>query len=95
MAATAPVFWLFFLLTGVALFVLRWREPTCRRPFRVPLYPVVPVIFCGMCLYMLYAAVMYAGALALLGVVPLGLGVPLYLISRAVQRYGPSSPLQP
>ena len=85
-AGTAPVFWLFFLLTGLALFVLRWREPTRRRPFRVPLNPVVPVIFCGMCLYMLYAAVVYAGALALLGIVPLGLGVPLYLISRAVRR---------
>ena len=38
------------------------------------------------CLYMLYAAVAYAGALALLGVVPLGLGVPRYLISRAPPR---------
>ena len=40
------------------------------------------------------AAVVYAGALALLGVVPLGLGVPLYLISRAVRRKSSSSPLQ-
>ena len=85
-AGAAPVFWLFFLLTGVALFVLRRREPTCRRPFRIPLYPVVPLVFCGMCLYMLYAAVVYAGALALLGVVPLGLGVPLYLSGSATVR---------
>jgi len=38
---TAPVFWLFFLLTGLALFVLRWREPQRVRPFRVPLYPLL------------------------------------------------------
>src|SRR5690606_35184130 len=31
---TAPVFWSFFLLTGVSLFVLRGREPRQARPFR-------------------------------------------------------------
>ena len=31
---TAPVFWLFFLLTGIALFVLRARRPT-KRPSRM------------------------------------------------------------
>ena len=44
---TAPVFWLFFLLTGIALFVLRQREPQRRRPFRVPLYPILPLVFVG------------------------------------------------
>ena len=33
---TAPVFWFFFLLTGVALFVLRFRDPHRARPFKVP-----------------------------------------------------------
>ena len=36
---TAPVFWFFFLLTGVALFVLRFRAPHVARPFKVPMYP--------------------------------------------------------
>jgi APA family basic amino acid/polyamine antiporter len=44
---TAPVFWLFFLLTGLSLFVLRRREPQMPRPFRVPLYPVLPLLFCS------------------------------------------------
>ncbi|MBA3477830.1 MAG: amino acid permease, partial [Lautropia sp.] len=35
---TAPVFWFFFLLSGISLFVLRVREPDAVRPFRVPLY---------------------------------------------------------
>ena len=42
---TAPVFWFFFLLAGIALFVLRRRAPDAPRPFRVPLYPVMPAIF--------------------------------------------------
>jgi amino acid transporter len=42
---TAPVFWLFFMLSGVALFILRRRDPAAPRPFRVPLYPVLPIGF--------------------------------------------------
>ena len=41
---TAPVFWLFFLLTGLALFALRLREPGVARPFKVPWYPFIPLL---------------------------------------------------
>ena len=56
---TAPVFWLFFLLAGISLFVLRVREPDVARPFRVPLYPVLPLAFCLVCAYMLWASLSY------------------------------------
>src|SRR5690606_33917076 len=46
-AYTAPVFWLFFLLVGIAWFALRRRDPDTPRPFRVPLYPLVPLLFCA------------------------------------------------
>ena len=57
---TAPVFWFFFLLTGVALFVLRFREPAIARPFKVPLYPILPIVFIGTCGYLFYSSVTYA-----------------------------------
>ena len=50
---TAPVFWLFFLLSGISLFVLRVREPATARPFLVPLFPLLPLVFCAVCAYML------------------------------------------
>jgi len=81
-AGTAPVFWLFFLATGVSLLVLRRREPDAPRPFRVPGYPLTPLVFCASCLFMLEASLRYAGALSLVGLVPLALGGPLYLLSR-------------
>jgi APA family basic amino acid/polyamine antiporter len=56
---TAPVFWLFFLLTGIALFVLRRREPGRPRPFRVPLFPLLPLLFCASCAYMLWSSLSY------------------------------------
>jgi amino acid transporter len=80
-AGTTPVFWLFFLLTGVSLLVLRVKDRARPRPFMTPLYPVVPLVFIAVCGYMLYASVVYARALCLLGIVPLLIGVPLFLIS--------------
>ncbi len=74
---TAPVFWLFFGLAGAALFVLRRIEPETDRPFQVPLYPAVPLLFCAACVYMFWSSVVYAGMGALLSVGVLALGVPL------------------
>lgn len=79
---TAPVFWLFFLLTGLSLFVLRWREPERARPFRVPLYPLTPLLFCAACAYMLYASLAYTGTGALFGAALLLCGVPALLWVR-------------
>ncbi|MEO1273583.1 MAG: amino acid permease, partial [Myxococcota bacterium] len=56
----APVAWLFFLGTACAIMVLRYREPDVARPFRVPLYPVVPLLFVGFALFMLVNCVTYA-----------------------------------
>jgi amino acid transporter len=79
-AYTAPVFWLFLLLTGISLFVLRRREPSAHRPFRVPLYPLTPVVFCAACAYLLWSSVAYAGPGAVAGLVVLATGlVPLWL----------------
>jgi precorrin-6B methylase 2 len=44
-ACTAPVFGFFFALTGLSVIVLRRRDPQRERPFRVPLYPLAPMIF--------------------------------------------------
>jgi basic amino acid/polyamine antiporter, APA family len=79
---TAPVFWLFFLLTGISVFVLRYREPGRRRPFCVPLYPILPLVFCGTCAFMLYSAFDYAGKLSVIGLALLLPGLPLYFASR-------------
>jgi APA family basic amino acid/polyamine antiporter len=87
-AYTAPVFWLFFLLAGVSLLVLRRRDRDAPRPFRVPLYPLTPLVFCAACLYLLWSSVRYAGPGAVAGLVVLGTGlVPLWLSTRrAAQR---------
>ncbi|MEI2582172.1 APC family permease [Scytonema sp. PRP1] len=79
---TAPVFWFFFLLSGVALLVLRSREPDVSRPFRVPLYPWTPLLFCAICSYLLYSSLIYAGIGGITGLVVLLTGIPLLLLNR-------------
>jgi basic amino acid/polyamine antiporter, APA family len=64
---TAPAFWAFFLAVGVALFVLRRREPDIDRPFRVPLYPALPILFCLSSAYLLFSSLAYTGIGALVG----------------------------
>jgi amino acid transporter len=88
---TAPVFWLFFLLVGIALFVLRVREPAAPRPFRVPLYPVLPLVFCATCAYMLWSSLSFVHSQSLgglnaawIGVAVLAVGVVLLLVLRTM-----------
>lgn len=90
---TTPVFWLFLLLTGLALPVLRWRDPGRPRPFRVPGYPWVPLVFCGSSLFMFVSSSQYAAdqqpaELMLLAALLL-VGIPLYVVSRLAGRPRP------
>jgi amino acid transporter len=78
---TAPTFWLFFLLTTISLIVLRVREPGILRHFRVPFYPLTPLLFGSVCLFMLISSLQYTGIGALIGVTVLLAGIPFLMIS--------------
>jgi basic amino acid/polyamine antiporter, APA family len=84
---TAPVFWLFFLLVGASLIVLRRRDPALPRPFRVPLYPVLPLLFCATCAYLLYSSLAYTGTGALVGVGVLAAGALLLIFIDTPTRH--------
>lgn len=97
LAISAPIFWIFFLLTGLSLFVLRINDPHIERPFRVPLYPLVPLLFCATCGYLLYSGIGFAN---LFGVAAIGaglmlLGVPFYIFSRRRDAAPPEPAAQP
>ncbi len=87
----APAFWLFLALTALALFRLRQTNPAAAG-FSVPLYPLVPLVFLGACLVMLWSAIGYAqfllgasegGRLAgALGIALLLAGLPLVWKAR-------------
>jgi amino acid transporter len=57
---TAPVVWLFFLATGLSVFVLRHKEPETLRPYKVTGYPITPIVFCSCSVFMFYSCISYA-----------------------------------
>ncbi len=85
---TAPVFWFFFLLTGVGLFVLRFREPHVARPFKVPLYPILPLVFVITCGYLFYSSVTYAQSQQAVHITfwVMGFGAVAWVLMRMLKR---------
>jgi len=82
---TSPVFWFFMILVGISLFIFRRREPDRVLGYRVPLYPVTPIVFILTCIYLLYSSLEYTGIGALVGVGVLVAGTPLLLLNRKPQ----------
>jgi len=79
-AYTAPVFWFFMCMTALSLPRLRKLQPDAPRPFKVPFYPALPLIFAASCLALFISSTLYAGAGALLGLLVLASGLPLLLM---------------
>lgn len=83
----SPVYWLFLTLSGAALIVLRLREPGARRPFRVPGYPVVPLVFIASSVYVFWSSVAYVKVGAVVGVAVLTAGgLLLAALRRSARR---------
>lgn len=83
---TAPVFWLFMAASGLAVIVLRIREKDAPRPFRTPLYPVLPLAFAAASLAMVWSSVDYVRVGALFGMGVLAAGVLVMAALHAAQR---------
>jgi APA family basic amino acid/polyamine antiporter len=97
------VSWFFYVANAAAVIVLRRREPDAPRPFKVPGYPWVPMVF--ICFGLVYlvltlcndiAAFRAAKALgkpallnSALGLALVFVGTPIYLYYRGRKGRGP------
>jgi len=79
---TAPIYWMFLIASGFALIRLRYKFPDQPRPFRVPLYPVLPLVFTLTSGAMLVSAILYVGAGAWFGIAVLAVGAMLLVWLR-------------
>ena len=57
----SPIYWLFLTMSGLAVVILRMRQPEVERPYKVPLYPLLPRLFAAACAGVLYSSVVYVG----------------------------------
>lgn len=76
------VIWLFYTLVFVAVIKLRHTEPELKRPYRVPLYPVVPIIAIVGGLFIIVMTLLTEWQLALIGVGATLAGLPLYFVMK-------------
>jgi len=81
-----PVYWLFVMLSMGALILLRRRHPDAPRPVKTPLFPLFPVTFGLISLYMFGAGLLDLGVGALYGAGVMGVGVVLLLVVRAPRQ---------
>ena len=70
--------WLFYALNAGSVLILRWREPERPRPFRVPGFPVVPIVFVLLATLLLVNTVYTELRPSLLGLGMTALGATVY-----------------
>ncbi len=83
--------WVFYALGAATIFVYRRRAPDAPRPFRVPGYPVTPVLFVLASSAIVLNALFTQPGRALIGIGVVLTGAPAYLIWRSRTK----PPLQP
>ncbi len=72
------VIWLFYTMVFIAVIKLRRTEPDLKRPYRVPFYPVVPIIAILGGVFIIGMTLMTEFKLAMIGVLATLAGLPLY-----------------
>lgn len=72
------VIWIFYILTFIAVFILRKREPELNRPYRTLGYPVIPVIAILGGIFIVVNTLFTQTMLTLIGIGITLLGLPVY-----------------
>jgi amino acid transporter len=75
---TAATVYTFYLASTLAVIVLRFKDPSRERPYRVLGYPVTPLVFAAVCGFLIYSAVTYKPLVAASACALLGLGWVLW-----------------
>lgn len=76
------VIWIFYILTFIAVFILRKREPELNRPYRTLGYPVIPVIAILGGIFIVVNTLFTQTMLTLIGIGITLLGLPFYYYGK-------------
>jgi APA family basic amino acid/polyamine antiporter len=77
--------WIFYALAVAGVLVLRRKEPSLPRPFRVPGYPVLPLLFVAGAGYLVVNTLVETPRESLIGLAFIALGIPLYVFGRRIR----------
>ncbi|MDX2062131.1 MAG: amino acid permease [Bacteroidia bacterium] len=76
---------IFYLVPALGVLLLRRTRPTAERPYRVWGYPVVPILFIGICVFVALMALLSNPVYSGFGLVLVVLGLPVYYVFRRQQ----------
>ncbi len=76
------VIWVFYILTFLAVFVLRKNQPDLVRPYKVPLYPIIPAIGILGGAYIVLNTIITQPMNAGVGIVLTVIGLPIYFARK-------------
>ena len=77
---TGSASWIFYALVGSIVIRLRFTEPDKRRPFQVPLYPLPPLLLCGLSLFLITSSLVQSPFFTCLGLGLVALSFPVWFI---------------
>ena len=77
---------IFFVLTIIALFVLRFKRPDAERPYRAFGYPIVPAIYIIVATTIAVVLLLYKTQTTWPGLVIVLTGIPIYFIWRKINK---------
>jgi APA family basic amino acid/polyamine antiporter len=77
---------IFPLLTVIGLIYLRCKKPDLNRPFRVPLYPIVPMIYIVLTLGMMVAGFLAWTRTSWFALLVVVMGIPIFYIWRWIAK---------
>ncbi len=80
------VIWFFYMLCFAAVFILRHRAPELVRPYRVPAYPLVPIIALAGGAFIILTTAITQPVITLIGILVTMAGIPVYRYQRAQHR---------
>ncbi len=83
---TAAAVYLFYLATSLAVIVLRFKDRSTPRAYKATGFPVTTVVFCLVCLFLIFASVQYRPWIAAAAGLLILLGIPAFWLSERVQR---------
>ena len=74
--------WIFYALGAVAVMMLRRSEPNVARPFRVPGYPITPILFVVAAVALVLNTIITQPGISSIGLGFVALGAPVFYIWR-------------
>ncbi|VAX39464.1 hypothetical protein MNBD_PLANCTO02-3113 [hydrothermal vent metagenome] len=82
----SAIVYTFYMATTLSVIMLRYKDPHRFRPYRVTGYPFTPLLFAGVCLFLIYGAINYQPIPTLVACGIVLVGLPFYFWSQLLEK---------